>query len=381
MTRVLVVTHVFPRAVDDPSAPFLLRWAQALAAAGVDVGVVAPHDAGLPDRHVVGGIPVRLARYAPEAAERLAYRGEMHQLARTPVGPPLVAGLLVGMARTVRAQVAAGRPDVVHVHWWVPGAVVTGLARVDVPTVLTVHGTDVALLEHRPRMAALARWALARVDRVEAVSADLADRLEAATGRRADAVNPMPADLQPAPGAVAEGADGRAVPTVLAAGRMVPEKGFADLIAAAALLDMPVRLVIAGDGPERAALAEQALLLGVDLALPGALAPAALCRAYAQADVVVQASHREGLGLVAAEAVAAGTPVVATDSGGVRDVLDTDELVPVGDVRALAAAVKAVLADPVTARGRAAEAGQRVRAYLSPAAAAARTLDGYALLH
>lgn len=386
--RVLGLTHVFPRTATDPCAPFLLAWARGLQAMGTEVVVMAPHDAGLPARHVVAGVPVRRVRYGPDRLERLAYRGEMHELVRSPVGPALLAGLVGGTAAAVRALVRAGRPDVLHVHWWVPGAVVARLARPGVPVVLTVHGTDVALLESRPALAALARWALAGVDRVEAVSADLAERLEAATGRAADAVGAMPLTAVPAaPGAGAGSAGpepgsavaGRAL-RVLGAGRMVRDKGFADLVDALARLDRPATLTLLGDGPEQAALADRARGLGVPLEAPGRVAPAALAAAYRAADVVVQPSHREGFGLVAAEAAAAGVPVVATDSGGVRDVLGPEELVAVGDVPGLAAALERVAADLPAARARAADRAATLRARLDPAAVAARTLDGYRAL-
>lgn len=380
--RVLVLTHVFPRAPDDPSAPFLLTWATALAQAGLQVGVVAPHDAGLPARHDVAGVPVRLARYAPDRYERLAYRGEMHQIARTPAGPPLVASLITSLAGRLRAQARLGRPDVVAVHWWLPGAIAARLARPAAPVVLTVHGTDVALLESRPRLVPLARWALAGCARVEAVSTDLAARLERATGRAADAVNPMPLapswlaePVDPPPGRPADRDTGPL--EVLAVGRMVPEKGLSDLLTAAARSRVPLRLTLVGDGPERERLADQAAALGLDVAFPGRLAPDALRHAYAAADLVAQTSHREGFGLVAAEALAAGVPVLATDSGGTRDVLDAVDLVPVGDVEAMAVRLAAVAADPVAARRRARAQGPRLRALLSPAAAAARTLAGY----
>lgn len=378
--RVLALTHVFPRADDDPSAPFLLTWARALRDAGADVAVVAPHDAGLPLRQVVGGVPVRLARYGPDAWERMAYRGEMHQLARTAAGPPLIGSLVRALAAAVREQVRAGKPDVLHVHWWVPGMLAARMARVDVPTVVTLHGTDVALIENRPRLAALARWALARAQRVEAVSADLAERLERATGVQADAVNPMPLDpvwLRPA-AVVPRAPDGFA--RVLAVGRMVPEKGFADLIQAVSRLEQPVILELIGDGPEGERLLALADSLRVALELPGRVAPGALRAAYARADVVVQPSHREGLGLVAAEAVLAGTPVIAADSGGVRDVLPEDLLVPPGDVAALAERLRRALEQLPAERARAAGLAAGIAQRLSPDASASRTLTGYATL-
>lgn len=375
--RVLGLSHVFPRHATDPSAPFLLTWARALRDAGADVGFLVPHDAGLPTRQDVDGVPVRLVRYAPDRWERLAYRGEMHRLVRSASGPPLLAALLARLAASLRAQAGIGRPDVCHVHWWVPGAIVARLARLDVPVVCTVHGTDVALVEARAEAAALARWALAGADRVEAVSGDLAERLEAATGRAADAVNPMPLDAS----AFAGDQGGRAAVggsgpvEVLAVGRMVAEKGFGELLAAAARLDRPVRVTIVGDGPERERLAGRAAALGVDLSLPGPVSPDELRATYRDADVVVQASHREGLGLVAVEALAAGVPVVATDSGGARDVLD--HLVPAGDVDGLARELAAVCGDLAGARRQALARAARLRERFSPTASAERTLAGY----
>jgi glycosyltransferase involved in cell wall biosynthesis len=323
---------------------------------------------------------VRLARYGPESKERIAYRGEMHALVRTPTGPALVAGLVGSLAAQVRRH--ARGADVLHVHWWVPGMLAARAARPTVPTVLTVHGTDVALLESRPGLARLARWAISAADRVEAVSADLADRLERATGRAADAINPMPLErdrLHPPVGGPEPGEAGRPL-RVLAVGRLVLDKGFLDLVAAAGRLERPVHLTIIGEGPLHDRLEQAARQAGVPIELPGRVAPADLQRAYARADVVAQPSHREGLGLVAAEAVCAGVPVVATDSGGVRDVLGGDGLLPVGDVAALAAALQEVAADPAAARDRAAAAAAHVRARLSPEAAAERTLAAYRAL-
>lgn len=372
--RVIALTHVFPRHDRDPSAAFLGTWSRALRDAGHDVRVIAPHDAGLTEVDVVDGTPVRRVRYADDARETLAYRGEMHRIVRRlPLGPPLLGSFLGAMALQLRTAVRRWQPDLLHVHWWMPGAVIAKLAGVDLPTVVHLHGTDVAVVEHNRTMRPVAQWALGGVDRIEVVSTSLATRATLAMGLRADGLNPMPLAgpaLIPLDAVVSLD-----TPVVLGVGRLVPEKGFRDLVAAVGRLDRHVVLRIVGGGPDGDVLRQMAAELDVELQLPGPLPPAALPGEYAAADVVVQPSHGEGFGLVAAEAVLLGRPLVATDSGGVRDLVERELLVPVGDVRALATRIELALTDPdLPAVQRAA---RRARDVLSPGASVARTVEGW----
>ncbi|WP_108664065.1 glycosyltransferase [Euzebya rosea] len=371
--RAIALTHVFPRWDGDPSAAFLSTWAAALRADGHDVRVIAPHDAGLPEVDVIEDTPVRFVRYAPEDREVLAYRGEMHRIALQPTGPPLVASMMTLMAGALRRAVRRWTPDVVHVHWWMPGAIIARMARVDVPVVVHLHGTDIGIVEGRPGLRPLARWALDGADRLEVVSTSLARRTRSAVGRRVDGLNPMPLDIARFTDVEPQMSLDR--PIVLGVGRLVPEKGFADLIDAVAGLEDRVVLRLVGDGPAARDLAIRAHERGVELQLPGRVDPLDLPAEYAAAEVVVQPSHAEGLGLVAAEAALMGRPIVATDSGGVRDVLDDQLLVRVGDVESMTARIRESLHDPdLPAVVR---AGQRVRRTLSPEASARRTVDGW----
>ena len=135
-------------------------------------------------------------------------------------------------------------------------------------------------------------------------------------------------------------------PEILYAGRLSAEKGIRELVAAAEGLP----LVVAGDGPLRSEV-------------PGALGfvpPDELERLYGRAAVVACPSHREGFGVVCAEAMAHGRPVVAADVGGLRDLVvheETGLLVPPRDVGALRAALERLLADRELRR-RMGEAGR-----------------------
>lgn len=148
---------------------------------------------------------------------------------------------------------------------------------------------------------------------------------------------------------------GAGPPVLLAVGRLAPQKDFPTLLRAFSRLrgHREARLVILGEGDERAALVALAEALDIRQAvdLPGFVTdPHAW---MARASLVVLSSAWEGFGNVLVEALALGTPVVATDCpSGPREILANGRygpLVPVGDDAALAAAIERVLADPLPA--------------------------------
>lgn len=162
--------------------------------------------------------------------------------------------------------------------------------------------------------------------------------------------NGVPADRCPVPDAAARRAARRRLalpedaPVVAAIGALSAEKRVGDAVAACAALD-GVHLLVAGGGPERDALERQARQAApgrVHLAgtLPGA------GEALAAADVIVLASRTEGMPGVLIEAGLSGTPAVATDVGGVAQIVldgETGVLVPPGDVPALTAGLRRAL--------------------------------------
>ena len=153
-------------------------------------------------------------------------------------------------------------------------------------------------------------------------------------------------------------------PMVLAVGRLVPDKNFAGLVRAFALLDHgDARLVILGEGPERAALEAEVARLGLQarVALPGYISQP--WNYYGQAACFVMASKLETFSLVVVEALANGLPVVSTRCGGPEEILDHGRygtLVAFDDAPALARAVDDSLAcggDVASRRARAAAFG------------------------
>jgi glycosyltransferase involved in cell wall biosynthesis len=145
-------------------------------------------------------------------------------------------------------------------------------------------------------------------------------------------------------------------PLVLSAGRLVEKKGFGDLLRACALLAPDVRVRILGDGPMCGDLARLVAELGLEerVELGGGFTQADLARelgraaVFALTPVVMAAGDRDGIPNVLLEAMAAGVPVVATDVGGIPEVVvdgRTGLLCPAGDVERIASSLASLVAD------------------------------------
>jgi glycosyltransferase involved in cell wall biosynthesis len=361
--RILISTSTFPRNGHDAStARFVLDLATHLSAQR-EVVVLAPSAPGAPDRERWGDVEVRRYRYfAPARLQRLtAGAGVMSEAGRGLVPgaqvPLLVAAQWAALPRVAREE----QVDLVNAHWIVPQGLV-GAAwrrRLRVPLVVSAHGTDVRLLSRAPGGAAVARFTLGRADRLLAASRHLAAEAERLAGRALPhEVVPMGVDLgrfAPDGERVELAAPGEAV--ILFVGKLLATKGVHVLLDALARLSgdgVRARLVVVGDGPERAALAASAGARGLAdrVAFRGWMPQADLPPLYRSADVVCVPSTRdargetEGTPVVLLEALASGAPVVASRMSGIPDVLadgGSGWLVPPGDAAALAGALRAAL--------------------------------------
>jgi glycosyltransferase involved in cell wall biosynthesis len=161
--------------------------------------------------------------------------------------------------------------------------------------------------------------------------------------------------FQPQPQAQARAALGLdGAPLLLSVGHLVPVKGHDIALQALAQLAPRypgARLVFVGDGPLRAALQAQAQALGISAQVhfAGAVPNDQLAAWYSAADLLVLASRSEGWANVLLEAMACGTPVVATAVGGTAEVVGRPEVgrvVPPLDPAALAAGIEAMWAAP-----------------------------------
>jgi glycosyltransferase involved in cell wall biosynthesis len=344
--RVLVVPRDFPSADEPQAGIFVLRQIQALQALGHTVSVL---------RFVPKAPPFspkwRAYRRVPE---RYSLEGVAVHTLRVLVPPQMLGLGLVRaqVAQALRSEIQTFGADLVHVHCVLPTA---ALARdADAPMILTAHGSD-AYVEpwRRSDLREEARQALERAATVVAVSG-FVERSVAALGRSDASVVFNGADervFSPKTRALARrtlSIDPRRH-VVAYAGNLLRAKGIYDL--ADALGDLsalrPLALV-AGDGPERAGLQERLSSRGVDHRLLGRISQGELATLLGASDVFAFPSHAEGLPGAVCEAMLSGRAVVASEVGGIPEIVKDGEsglLVPKEDPIALAHAIGRVLGD------------------------------------
>lgn len=246
------------------------------------------------------------------------------------------------------------RWDCMLASWGYPDAVAVSAATwlTGTPFVAKVHGSDINAFALEPARRAQIRWALNRAHHVVAVSQALAARLVeigVAPERTSVLYNGVdPRRFHPVPQPEAKQALGFEAHEriVLFVGNVQASKGCAELLEAFAALAarMPeLRLVYAGAGPQTSALQSKTGDLGLDarVRFVGRTPHDQLVRWFGAADVLCLPSHAEGVPNVVLEAMACGTPVVATDVGGISEVLPAyaGVMVPPRDVAALEAAL------------------------------------------
>lgn len=386
--RILTITHNYPRWDGDRAGAFVAMLAAETVRLGHTVRVVAPHAPGAETREIQHGVKVVRARYGPDGLERVGYTGALRQPMRATLLAPLMLPPFIARLWSVAAAEAEKfDPHVVHAHWWMPGGWIA--SRLGLPYVVTCHGTDVRLLE-KSYWRALAAPVMKRAAAITTVSEFLATDIRRFMPSVANkvSVTPMPLDIERF---VAGATSAKASPPrVLFAGNLIASKGVDVLIDAIALLrdqGVQCQLRIIGAGPEEARLhalsAQRAL--GDAVTWSPFISQHELPAEYGEATVtaLVSRGQAEGLGLVLAEALLAGSAVVGTAAGGIPEVVvdeQTGLIALDGDAPDLARQIDRLLADK-DLRARTVEAGRaRIRAQHAPVAAAERVIAIYKLV-
>lgn len=252
--------------------------------------------------------------------------------------------------------------DLLHCHYALPHATSAWIAREmlraqkrDVKVITTLHGTDITIVGQDPSFNAITKFSIERSDRLTAVSEFLRRETYDAFGCTACDVAVIHNFIDPAiysrsayPPLLRQrlGSD----PIFMHISNFRRVKRVRDVVQIFALAnkEIPSRLVMVGDGPDRGDAEEETRRLGLDervhfLGKIDNVAPLLAC-----ADLFLLPSASESFGLSALEALASGVPVIATNAGGVPEVVrngETGVLCPVGDVQGMAQAAIEILSD------------------------------------
>lgn len=294
--RIALVTTSYPSDDDDASGHFVQAEARALERAGHEVRIITPRVGG-----AFGwpGIAARVKERPSRAFDAAAW---------------------VACART---ELGRARVERVVAHWAVPCAWPIGLAA-NAELEVVSHGGDVRLLVAMPSVArrAIVRAIAARATRWRFVSESLRRAL---VGALAPAEGASLARIAHVEAAAIELPDASTLRTLgrakraeagtgalaVAVARLVPGKRVDVALAHAARIG--ARIVVVGDGPERAMLEARAAALGVDARFVGKVARRDALAWISAADVLVHASREEGASTVLREARALGVPVAIID--------------------------------------------------------------------
>lgn len=356
MLRVLTIASLFP----DESRPvfgvFVERQTLGLAARDdVSIEVIAP----------VGIPPWPLSRHARYRAlaklpRHETWKGLSVHRPRFPVIPgangrasgALMARAILPTARRLHAE----RPfDVIDAEFFFPdGPAAMRIAQaLRLPYSVKARGADIHYWGHQPATADAVQLAGINAAGLLAVSdAMKRDMMALGMAEERIRVHHTGVDLDRfAPGdrAVLKAGIGVTGPLVASVGALIPRKGQAILLDAMATLP-GVTLVLVGHGPDRAALEAQAAKLGISerVRFTGSLPHDEIARILAAADVMALPSASEGLANAWIEALACGTPIVITDTGGAREVVQSPDIgrIAARTPAAIAAAIASLIGDP-----------------------------------
>jgi len=380
VSKVLVIGSVYPRFHEDAEVPWLRTSIAHLKKAGLDIQVLAPSYKGLKS-HEIDGVKVNRFRYAPASWEFLTHEeGAPSKMANKPWLQLLAIPYIIsGFFKCIKIC-RKFKPDIIHAHWPFPHAYIAlGAAKLfKIPLVLNFHGAELLLIRKKKWVRPLLKFAISQAQAVFANSSFTAGKIKAL--RNVDVEwSPYGTTLEggslPLASATASATPSsgdtpqRPVPhpvngkfKILFVGRHIERKGICYLIEAAKYLprdQFEIRIVGVGDLTEQlhviANEVKQSNPDAAEIIFTGKLSPEALANEYKTANVftlpaiVDSKGDTEGLGVVLIEAMELGLPIVASNVGGIPDVVIdgvSGILVPEKDPQALANAYKRLAAEP-----------------------------------
>jgi N-acetyl-alpha-D-glucosaminyl L-malate synthase BshA len=295
--------------------------------------------------------PLRLRELPPRVCYHEVNQ-ESHPLFKQFPHSLTLTAKMVEVARTHRLQI-------IHVHYAIPFAAAAIMASQIAPelglkVVTTLHGTDITLVGGSPSFKPVTAWSIEKSDAVTAVSKFLREE----TYRQLS----VEKEIQTVYNFIDPGSHTTRIPrcipekdsdrqmTLMHISNFRPVKRMADVVRIFQRVkqSMDVRLVLVGDGPEYGSTVDLVESLGLSKSVRFVGVVEEVVSILPAADLLLLPSETESFGLVALEAMASGVPVVASEVGGLPEVVEhgvTGFLAPVGDVEGMAGYCLEILKD------------------------------------
>jgi glycosyltransferase involved in cell wall biosynthesis len=352
MIKILTFSTLFPNSVSPSHGVFVeTRLRHLLASGEVSARVLAPVP-WFPSSNPAFGQYAKFAS-VPREEVRFGMKVEHPRYFLPPKVGMTPAPLLLALSASssIKKMLAAGEDfDLIDAHYFYPDGVAAVMLGkwFNKPVVITARGTDISLIPHYTLPRKMILWAAKHAAGMITVCQALKDEMVSLGLPEKNIValrNGVDLDLfQPCDRQAERARLNLTRPTLLSVGHLIPRKGNELIIRAMPQLP-DTDLLIAGDGPEKAMLTALAAELGVAerVRFTGVLAQTELRSYYGAADALVLASSREGWANVLLEAMACGTPVVASNVWGTPEVVATSDagvLMPTRTPEGIASGVK-----------------------------------------
>ena len=361
--RVLYIVTAFPRYEDDVITPWLTETIRRLKAHEIDVDVFVSSYKGLGNQRV-HSIDVRRFRYFFKKWEDLTHdettpdrlkKGVRYKM----LVPFYLFGGIIGIMKLCTRR----SYDIIHVHWPFPHAIFGYLAKklCNAKMVSSFHGVGLKWVKNKmPFFIPFLRWAIDKSNAITANSTYTANEINEITDRKVTII-PFGAAIagnqkQETRSQKLESSVQHPGSNILFVGRLVERKGVKYLIEAFDELspDIGATLTIVGEGPERKNLEKLVESKGLQdrVIFKGRVSDEELEQCYKECDVFVlpacidSKGDTEGLGVVLLEAMSYKKPVIASNVGGIVDIVkdgETGLLVPEKDPQRLAKAIGKIL--------------------------------------
>ncbi|MDP3983030.1 MAG: glycosyltransferase family 4 protein [bacterium] len=365
--KVLIITSTFPRSDTDHQVPWLGKLVQSINTSGFEVEVMVPAFKGSRS-YSYHGIKVHRFRYAPTSLEFLTHEeGAVFKLRQKPWLYIIALSYMVFGCFEVIRLLRQTRYDVVHVQWPFPNGIFGILARYigKCRLVLTFHGAGFILMRRVPFGKKIMHWIISCADVVIANSSF--------TKKQIVCIKSVPVEIIPFASAVltqrlelshSDSNIKRKFFKILFVGRLIERKGLIYLIRAVSKLvksGKNVKLDIVGDGPLFSSLYKKVVSLDLDenILFHREVGENQLAGYYKSCDLFILPSivdewgDTEGLGVVLIEAMNFGKPVIASNVGGIGDIVKDGQngiLVTQKDVESLVDAIMEIIKHPRRAK-------------------------------